>query len=108
MKKSIKRLSSIVSMAAIISTTFGANMVSAQTTLSPYNENSRLEAAGTAAESDGMYATNPNDGVGKEATIKIDGDFSDWSEDMLIAQGAAGDTATRFKGCHENWVMDTY
>ena len=108
MKKSIKRLSSIVSMAAIISTTFGANMVSAQTTLSPYNENSRLEAAGTAAESDGMYATNPNNGVGKEATIKIDGDFSDWSEDMLIAQGAAGDTATRFKGCHENWVMDTY
>ena len=78
MKKSIKRLSSIVSMAAIISTTFGANMVSAQTTLSPYNENSRLEAASTAAET-GKYATNPNDGVGKEATIKIDGDFSDWA-----------------------------
>ncbi|NLK23814.1 MAG: hypothetical protein GX309_07515 [Clostridiales bacterium] len=88
MKKSIKRLSSIVSMAAIISTTFGANMVSAQTTLSPYNENSRLEAAGTAAESDGMYATNPNDGVGKNKTISS---FADWTEDCLIAQGEAND-----------------
>ena len=107
MKNSIKKLLSIVSIASVISTTLGTNIVSAQTILSPYNENSRLEIAGTEAET-GKYATNPNDGVGKEATIKIDGDFSDWSEDMLIAQGAAGDTATRFKGCHENWVMDTY
>lgn len=60
------------------------------------------------AESDGIYATNPNKQVGKKATIKIDGNFSDWTEDMLIAQGAACDTAPRFKGCWENWVMDSY
>ena len=62
----------------------------------------------SAAETAGIYATNPNGNVGKKASITIDGSFSDWSEDMLIAQGAACDTAPRFKGCWENWVMDSY
>ena len=53
------------------------------------------------------YSTNGK-GVGKEATITIDGDFSDWSEDMLIAQGAAWDVANHYKGGHENCVLDTY
>ena len=53
------------------------------------------------------YATNPT-GVGKEKTITIDGDASDWSEDMLIAQGAAWDVANHWKGGHENCVLDTY
>ena len=39
------------------------------------------------------YATNPNGQVGKEKTITVDGDASDWSEDLLIAQGAAWDVA---------------
>ena len=60
-----------------------------------------------AAETGGMYATNPN-GVGKEATITIDGSFSDWSEDMLIAQGGAWDIANNWKGGHENCVLDDY
>ena len=54
------------------------------------------------------YATNPNGQVGKEATITVDGDASDWSEDMLIAQGAAWDVANHYKGGHENCVLDTY
>ena len=53
------------------------------------------------------YSTNPT-GVGKAATITIDGDASDWSEDMLIAQGAAWDVANHWKGGHENCVLDTY
>ena len=61
----------------------------------------------TPAETEGIYSTNGK-GFGKKKTISIDGDFSDWSEDMLIAQGAACDTATRFKGVWENWVMDSY
>ena len=64
--------------------------------------------ANTAAESDAYYATNPGSKVGKKASIKIDGSFSDWSDDMLIAQGAAFDTATAFKGQWENCVMDSY
>ena len=60
------------------------------------------------AESDGYYATNPSKKVGKEAKITVDGSFSDWSDDMLVAQGVACDTATRFKGVWENWVMDSY
>ena len=60
------------------------------------------------AESKGLYRTNPSKNVGKEATIKIDGDFSDWSEDMLIAQGGAWDIANNFRGAHENCVLDDY
>ena len=54
------------------------------------------------------YATNPDNKVGKQKTITIDGSFSDWSEDMLIAQGAAWDVANNYKGGHENCVLDTY
>lgn len=39
----------------------------------------------------GHYATNPNNGVGKNKTITIDGDISDWDSSMLIAQGVAND-----------------
>lgn len=54
------------------------------------------------------YATNPDNKFGKQKTITIDGSFSDWSEDMLIAQGAAWDVANNYKGGHENCVLDTY
>lgn len=54
------------------------------------------------------YATNPQNKVGIKKTITIDGDASDWSEDMLIAQGAAWDVANHYKGGHENCVLDTY
>lgn len=55
----------------------------------------------------GPYATNAV-GVGKSKTITIDGTFSDWSDDMLIAQGAAWDIANKWKGGHENCVLDSY
>ncbi|MGN1432860.1 MAG: hypothetical protein ACI4XI_04065, partial [Ruminococcus sp.] len=54
------------------------------------------------------YATNPQGKVGVKKTITIDGSFSDWSSDMLIAQGAAWDVANHYKGGHENCVLDTY
>ena len=63
------------------------------------------ETSGAALAS--QYKTNAK-GVGKEKTITIDGDASDWSEDMLIAQGAAWDVANHWKGGHENCVLDTY
>lgn len=60
------------------------------------------------AETGGMYSTNPSGKVGKRGTITIDGDCSDWSEDMLIAQCGAWDIANNFKGGHENCVLDDY
>lgn len=54
------------------------------------------------------YATNPHGKIGVKKTITIDGSFSDWSSDMLIAQGAAWDVANHYKGGHENCVLDTY
>ena len=65
------------------------------------------EETGTAAETVGKYATNPI-GTGKKATITIDGSHSDWSEDMLIAQGAAWDVANRYKGPFESSLTDCY
>lgn len=54
------------------------------------------------------YATNPGGKVGVQKTITVDGSASDWSEDMMIAQGAAWDVANNYKGGHENCVLDTY
>lgn len=72
-----------------------------------------VNAATTEAESSGAdlpskYATNPGGKIGVKKTITIDGSFSDWSEDMLIAQGTAWDVANHWKGGHENCVLDTY
>jgi len=61
------------------------------------------------------YATNPNGQYGKYTTemnvessnMKSDG-FTDWSEDMIIAQGVANDIAQSFLGSHEAPLYDTY
>ena len=54
-----------------------------------------------------VYQTNPNGAKGKNATISIDGSFSDWTADMKIAQSGAWDVANNWKGAHENCVLDT-
>ncbi|MCC8175046.1 MAG: starch-binding protein [Bacteroidales bacterium] len=59
-------------------------------------------------ESRAYYSTNPSDAVGRTATINIDGQFDDWTEDMIIATCGANDMATAFKGSHENCVLDCY
>lgn len=51
-----------------------------------------LDAAGAAnADLASQYKRNPNNGVGVNKTIAIDGDLSDWNSSMLIARGAAND-----------------
>lgn len=64
-------------------------------------------AAGN-VETRAYYATNPDGVVGKSATITIDGNASDWSDDMIIATCGANDMGTTFKGSHENCVIDLY
>ena len=72
-----------------------------------YNKKYQVKTTSTSASLPAAYyATNPT-GVGKQATITIDGDASDWSEDMLIAKGGAWDVANHWKGGHENCVLDT-
>lgn len=39
----------------------------------------------------GKYSTNPNMQLGKNKTITVDGDPSDWDSSMIIAQGVAND-----------------
>ena len=90
--KKIKMITSVITTVMICSL-FNINVVKADIT-------------DTALE--GYYATNPNQSVGKSKTIKIDGDFSDWSEDMKIAQGVANDDPRIFRGSHEGPVYDTY
>ena len=48
-------------------------------------------SAGAAETLASVYQTNPNGQYGKQATITIDGSVNDWSEDMMIARGAAWD-----------------
>ncbi len=72
-----------------------------------YSKKYVKKTTSTSASLANVYKTNPT-GLGKQATITIDGDASDWSEDMLIAQGAAWDVANHWKGGHENCVLDTY
>ena len=71
------------------------------------NEESKMVPVASAGSLAKYYSTNGT-GVGKQATITIDGSSSDWSDDMLIAQGAAWDVANHYKGGHENCVLDTY
>ena len=72
-----------------------------------YEKDYVVKTTSSSAALASYYSTNSK-GVGKEKTITIDGDASDWSEDMLIAQGAAWDVANHWKGGHENCVLDTY
>ena len=51
-----------------------------------------VSATGTLAN---CYATNPNNGFGKQATITVDGSASDWSNDMMIARLDDCDEALR-------------
>lgn len=90
--KSLKKIIGIVAAVTIVSNFYGITSVRAQET----------SALGV------YYGTNPNEGVGKNKTITIDGKFDDWSEDMLIAQGVANDDPRIFRGSHEGPVYDTY
>lgn len=54
------------------------------------------------------YSTNGGGKVGVKKTITIDGDASDWTEDMKIGQSAAWDCANHWKGAHENCLIDAY
>ena len=72
-----------------------------------YDKKYVVKTSSSSAGLSSYYQTNGK-GVGKEKTITIDGDASDWSEDMMIAQGAAWDVANHWKGAHENCLLDTY
>ena len=104
MKMMSKKLLSITTAALIAAGMLGNVSITKAATLSE----SLASTKGTEAVSSGKYATNPNNKVGKSASITIDGSFSDWSDDMLIAQGAAWDIANNWKGGHENCVLDSY
>ena len=106
MKKSLKKITSLITLVLVTSTLVGGQAISANTLIS--NENAKVELSKAAAENRGKYATNPEGAVGKKATISIDGSLSGWTDDMLIAQGAAWDVANNWKGGHENSVLDSY
>lgn len=89
-----KKLTAIVLTLAMILCTFT-------------NFGTKVTAAATNSFSSTYYKTNPS-GYGKNSTISIDGDFSDWNSSMLIAQGVANDDARAFRGTHEGPVYDTY
>ncbi|NYD67366.1 fibronectin type III domain-containing protein [Agromyces atrinae] len=81
------------------------------TTPTPTPQPTTPPGPGTAVGTDhsvALYKTNPNGQVGKSKTITVDGNPSDWTADMLIAQGVANDDPRIFRGSHEGPVYDPY
>ena len=75
--------------------------VSSQSQASAQGAGDVSTAALSSIEMSGVYATNPNGQVGKNKTISS---MSDWTSDMLIAQGAANDDPRAYRGYHEKSV----
>ncbi len=96
MKRSKRFLSLLLAVMVLLTTVASATFVSAS---AAGIDNSALVSE--------YYATNPGGQVGKQGSITIDGDFSDWDTSMLIAKGAAWDVANHYKGAHENCLLDT-
>lgn len=67
-----------------------------------------VTVAAAEVETRAYFSTNPNNAVGKNATIRLDDNFKDWTEDMVIATNGANNVATAYKGSHENNVLDIY
>lgn len=65
--------------------TFKKNFTQTKTTFSSESDGHTTEAE------TGYYATNPDLQFGKNKTITVDGDVSDWDSSMIIAQGVAND-----------------
>ena len=59
-------------------------------------------------ETRAFYSTNAGEAVGKPASIAIDGEFNDWTDDMIVTTGGANDQCNAFHGSHENCVLDLY
>ena len=96
MKRSKRFLALLLSVLLVLTTVASTSLVSVF-----------AETIDNSALCSEYYATNPGNQVGKQGTITIDGSFTDWSQDMLIAKGGAWDVANHFKGGHENCVLDT-
>ena len=103
MKSIYKIYSSIVA-----ATIMGTSIFSAPVTASTQEVTLLSERLYTlnlrSSSNEGKYSTNAT-GVGQYKTINS---FSDWTEDMIIAQGVANDDARIFRGSHEGPVYDTY
>lgn len=65
--------------------TFKKSFTQTKTTFSSESDGHTKEAE------TGYYATNPDLQLGKNKTITVDGDVSDWDSSMIIAQGVAND-----------------
>ncbi|WP_196001369.1 hypothetical protein [Clostridium sp. 1001271B_151109_B4] len=102
MKSIYKRYSAIV-VAGVV----GASIISGPiTTFAQENKiiSKFITRLNLRSSDEGNYSTNAT-GVGQYKTINS---ISDWTEDMIIAQGVANDDARIFRGSHEGPVYDTY
>lgn len=102
MKSIYKRYSAIA-----VATVIGASAISGPiTTFAQENKtlNEFITRLNLRNISEEKYSTNAT-GVGQYKTINS---FSDWTEEMIIAQGVANDDPRIFRGSHEGPVYDTY
>lgn len=64
--------------------------------------------ASTSAAPSSYYATNPSGQLGAAAAITVDGDATEWAQNLIVAQGVANDDPRIFRGSHEGPVYDLY
>lgn len=103
MKSIYKKYSSIIAATIMGTIIFSAPVTTSAQEVTLLSE--RLYTLNLrSSSSEGKYSTNAT-GVGQYKTINS---FSDWTEDMIIAQGVANDDARIFRGSHEGPVYDTY
>uniref|UniRef100_A0AAU3H0Y5 Uncharacterized protein n=1 Tax=Streptomyces sp. NBC_01401 TaxID=2903854 RepID=A0AAU3H0Y5_9ACTN len=70
---------------------------------------SAVDPAATASAAPSSYhATNPEGQLGAATDVTVDGDATEWTDDLVIAQGVANDDPRIFRGSHEGPVYDLY
>ena len=107
MNKFSKKLVSIITGAVVAAgfvTPVTNTYATTKANISLEDDVEKASVPGGAPSSDN-YATNPDGQVGKEKTINS---ASDFTEDMIIAQGVANDDPAIFRGSHEAPKFDQY
>lgn len=113
MKRKLNKLIGVVTLASMLISTVGvqkayAGAIKVEESNRVSSVSTEVPGLGRTDSEGGHYATNPDGNVGKEKTINVDGDCSDWDESMIIARGLVNDSPLKFLGNHENRVADSY
>ncbi|MGW4233613.1 hypothetical protein ACWEF9_30875 [Streptomyces sp. NPDC004980] len=85
-----------------------AGCLGAALLLAPGHASAADPGATASAAPSAHYATNPGGQLGAATAVTVDGDATEWTQDLIVAQGVANDDPRIFRGSHEGPVYDLY